>query len=132
MKSDRLYISKLYLVSSSDLYDGIQDEEIIFKTQNLEPTYFTPGTCFYTYDRKNTSSGFYYVNEMVYSAPGLASQADIAEISKAGAIVGVADSGRKIVMYRNDYFSNLKMVPEIDATTDRTRFKFSLSSLDVL
>jgi hypothetical protein len=132
MKSERLYISKLYLVPASELYDGIQDEEIIFKTQNLEPKYFTPGTCFYTWDRKNTSSGFYYVNEIVYSEPGLGDQASITELNRAAAVVADANNGRKIVMYRNDFFNNLKMVPELDSSTDRTRIKFSLSSLDVL
>ncbi|AZA49561.1 hypothetical protein EG346_15860 [Chryseobacterium carnipullorum] len=132
MKSERLYISKLYLISAADLYDGIQDEEIIFKTQNLEPIYFTPGTCSYTWDRKNTSSGYYYINEIVYSEPGLGDQNSIAELNKAKALVGITQNGRKIVMYRNDYFNNLKMVPEVDSTTDRTRIKFSLSSLDVL
>lgn len=132
MKSERLYISRLYLISAADLYDGIQDEEIIFKTQNLEPIYFTPGTCSYTLDRKNTSSGYYYVNEIVYSEPGLGDQNSIAELNKTKALVGITQNGRKIVMYRNDYFNNLKMVPELDSTTDRTRIKFSLSTLDVL
>ncbi|KFF24743.1 hypothetical protein [Chryseobacterium vrystaatense] len=132
MKSERLYISKLYLISAADLYDGIQDEEIIFKTQNLEPIYITPGTAFYTWDRKNTSSGYYYINEIVYSEPGLGDQNSIAELNKTKAIVAITQNGRKIVMYRNDYFNNLKLVPEVDSTTDRTRIKFSLSSLDVL
>ena len=132
MMSERLYISKLYLISAADLYDGVQDEEIIFKTQNLDPIYFTPGTCFYTWDRKNTSSGYYYVNEIVYSEPGLGDSDSIAELNKTKALVAITNDGRKIVMYRNDYFNNLKIVPEIDSTTDRTRIKFSLSSLDVL
>ena len=132
MKSERLYISKLYLVPASELYDGIQDEEIIFKAQNLEPKYFTPGTCFYTWDRKNSSSGFYYVNEIVYSEPGQTESEDIAVLNKTKAVVAVADNGRKIVLYRNDYFNNLKMVPDLNSSSDRTQIKFSLSTLDVL
>ncbi len=130
--SDKLYISKLYLIPAAELYDGIQDEEIVYKTQSLEPKYFTPGTCFYTFDLKSTSSGFYYVNEIVYSEPGLGDQASIMELNNAAAVVAIVNSDRKIVMYRNDFFNNLKMVPELDSSTDRTRIKFSLSSLDIL
>lgn len=132
MKSERLYISKLYLISANDLYEGIQDEEIIFKIQNLEPKYFTPGTCFYSFDKKNTSSGFYYANEIVFSEPGLADQDSISKLNSTKAVVGVAHNGRKIVLYRNDFFNNLKMVPELNSSTERTQVKFSISSLDVL
>lgn len=132
MKSERLYISKLYLVPASELYDGIQDEEIIFKAQDLEPKYFTPGTCFYSWEKKDSTSGYYYINEIVFSEPGLADKETIDELNKVKAIVAIANIGRKIVLHKNDYFSNLKMVPQVNSSTDRVQIKFSLSTLDVL
>lgn len=132
MKAERLYISKLYLVTIDQLYEGIQDEEIVFKTNNLEPEYFTPGTAFYSWDKKSTTSGYYYANEIVYSVPGLGESDEIKRINSTGAVVAIGNNGRKLVMYRNDYFSNLKLSPEISSGTEKTQIKFSISSLDVL
>ncbi|MBD8081114.1 hypothetical protein [Chryseobacterium caseinilyticum] len=132
MKSERLYINELRLVPNKDLYDGIQDDEILYKAQSIEPYYFTPGTAFYSWEQKNTSSGVYLQNEIVFSFPGPLTEAIAAELNKTGAVVAYSQTDRKMVMYRNDYFGNVKLVPEISGALDKTQIKFSLSSLDVL
>lgn len=132
MKGERLYISELRLVSQDELYDGIQDDEILYKALSIDETYFTPGSAFYSWEQKDSTAGFYYLNEIVYTNPGPITEAASTELNKTGAVVAYLNNGRKIVMYRNDYGSNVKLSPQISSALDKTQIKFSLSSLDVL
>lgn len=132
MKQDFLYIKKLYIIPKDLLYDGIQDEEIIFKAGNMEPDYFAPGTAFFSFDKKESTSGLYYVNEIQFSVPGKGEKEYMEKVSKAGAVLAVLDTDQKIVFYKNDYFSNTALKPEISSNNFKTNIKYTVTSLDVL
>ncbi|PWN67616.1 hypothetical protein [Chryseobacterium oncorhynchi] len=133
MKSDPLYISKLYLFYKEELYDGIQNDEIIFKTNSKESFDYTPGTAFYEYETKLSQSGSYILNTISFSIPGKPAIEDIRKITQIRAVVAIAISGneeKKIVLYKNDFFSNTPLQVAVGGSLDRFSVKITSSSLD--
>lgn len=132
MKSDPLYISKLYLFYKEDLYDGIQNDEIIFKTASMESFEdYTPGTAFYEYEAKNSVSGQFFSKTVTFSLPG--TPVDLQKLCAVRAIVAVCTSGSEVknmVLYKNDFFSNTPLPVIISGSLDKISVKITSSSLD--
>ncbi|MHA7822486.1 hypothetical protein ACVVIH_06960 [Chryseobacterium arthrosphaerae] len=131
MKGERFYISKLWFFDKAELYEGIQQEELIFRTINKESEYFTPGSAYYDFEIKPTVSGIFLLNTIVLSIPGF--NVDLKKFYDIRAVVAESLSGsdiKMIVMHKNDYFSNTPIQPTLNASLDRTQIKFSTSSLD--
>lgn len=133
MKSDPLYISELYLFYKEDLYDGIQNDEIIFKTASMESFYYTPGTASYEYEPKNSVSGPFISKTISFSFPGNPEINDIQKLHSVRAVVAVCPSGyekKYIVLYKNDYFSNTALAVAASGSLDKISVKITSSSLD--
>lgn len=134
MKSDPLYISKLYLFYKEDLYDGIQNDEIIFKTASMESFEdYTPGTAFYEYEAKNSVSGQFFIKTVTFSFPGTPNTVDLQKLNRVRAVVAVCTSGSEVknmVLYKNDYFSNTPLPVIVSGSLDKVLVKITSNSLD--
>ena len=130
MKSTFLNIEEIKILPASTLHEGIQDLEIVNLANAVEPEYFTPGTAFYNMEEKPTAAGNAYSHSAEYSVPGLLTPAQDSKIKNAGALlIKLKGSDNRKILYRNDYYSNAKLLGQVSTTLDKTMIKFAITTI---
>lgn len=131
MKHPPIIIEHIRLVPFSLLRADMQEEEIKYLAQSIEPIYYTPGTAQLGYELKNSEAGSFYELELRYSVPGIPVE-DFKYLSEVGAVVATSERNNIFVLYRNDYQSNTPLEFEISGSTDRAMIKVSIKTLNLL
>lgn len=130
MKSAFLSVSSITLIPNNLLYDGIQNLEIINLSKDLEEEYHTPGTAFFSSENSNSNAGPAYTNSLGYSFPSRLLKEKHGALQEVGAIViGLTNEKEALVFYKNDYFSNTKIIPSIKSDLDLVSVEFKISTL---
>lgn len=130
MKSAFLSVSSIVLIPNNLLYEGIQNLEIINISRDIEEEYFSPGTAFFSSQNNNSTAGTAYANSLEYSLPGKLTIEKHNQLQNVGAVVIILkDQTTPIVMYKNDYFSNTKIIPSMQSDLDKVLVGFNISTL---
>ena len=129
MKSTPLLIKHLHLVPLKDLFTGISKSEIQSLALEINPTYFTPGSAQLQSNQKNSAASNFWEHELAYSFPGKITDADQKIVNETGAVLCTAVDGEVMLLYKNDYYNNTRLRPEIISGQSKSSVKFAISTL---
>lgn len=125
MKSEPLLLSAIHFIEKSAINSGMLNSAIINLATPANEMYYTPGTAAYTEDYKTD----YWEIEFGFSFPGKITDALSDQIIGTAAIVLKTDSGRNILIYKNDVFSNAPLIPQIQSNFQKTIVKYGINTL---
>ena len=106
--------------------------DIINLGEGLPEYSHTIGTAKFLTEEKDASAGPYFENQFRFSFPSYINASQLSEIKKAGAILLYADTGRILVLYQNDVFSNGSLKSSIKSNDEITEVEFQIQTIQHL
>lgn len=130
MKSAPLLIEEIHFIDRDSISPNSTDAEILNLIGPGTLGHHTPGTATLSSEKKFSTSGEYYQNEIAYTSPGYIAEEYNTKISKAGALVVTTDDNRKIVFHKNDLYQNAFLRININKAQDKTQIKLSINTIN--
>jgi hypothetical protein len=132
MKSAPLLLEEIHVIGRDSISRETTDQELIDMISSSTKVHHTPGTAFIGSEKKFSTAGEYYANEINYSTPGWIAEDYNQKLSKAGAIIVTAKGGRKIVFHKNDLYQNTPLRVNINYSKTLSQIKLSINSITPL
>ena len=132
VKYEFLDIEFFKIVPAKIIQANAKRADILNLATDLPEYSHTIGTAKFLTEEKDSTAGPYFENQFQFSFPSYINDSQLSEIKKAGAILLYADTGRILVLYQNDVFSNGKLKSSIKSNDEITEVEFQIQTIQHL
>lgn len=131
MKSEFLDVQYFKILPHGSFAPTSSRAEIITAAESHPEFPHIIGTPKFVTEEKINSSGRYFIHQFGFSVPSYTTDADLAIIRNAAAVVIYTDT-RTLVLYANDVFSNTPIQFNIKSNADVTDVSLTRQSINIL